>query len=104
MIQVARPESCTTKHASKQVPESVRDHSESKKRKRGVVDISNKIQTSEIELSSNSSKRCSIHEKIWVCFGCMPPKLLSEDKFLDHSNYYLHLNSCIAYNSVNEAR
>jgi len=62
--------------------------------------------------SNNQSKSHSMipisqyrskYEKVWVCYYCKPPKLLSKNEFLNHANFYLHLDSCIAYSSVNEA-
>lgn len=42
-------------------------------------------------------------EKIWVCFDCIPPKMLSEEKFVQHAESYLHLENCIPYKNVVDA-
>lgn len=95
------------KFSGKRIKQLKSSYPKSKKKKNGITDACNIKHASDNHLASNlsrgGSKKCPIKEKVWVCFGCTPPKLLSEDKFLNHANFYLHLNSCIAYTSVDEA-
>lgn len=52
---------------------------------------------------SNFNGKYESVEKIWVCFECIPPKMLSEEKFMKHADFYLHLDNCVLYDDIIKA-
>jgi len=102
-INIGSRKNDKTQNAERNVEKSDVSYNHKRKRRDPVdshIGNNSNIQSkSMIPISQYRSK----YDKVWVCYYCMPPKLLSKNEFLNHANFYLHLDSCIAYSSVNEA-
>merc|ERR1719510_2619860 len=58
----------------------------------------------ESNLPTSQHQRAEISvEKVWVCYQCIPPIMLTEQKFKQHANFFLHLDNCVLYDDVIKA-
>lgn len=55
------------------------------------------LSTSQFQMAERSV------EKVWVCYQCIPPIMLTEQKFKQHANFFLHLDNCVLYDDVIKA-
>ena len=53
------------------------------------------------QIIEDNSSRCP---PVWVCFECNPPCLLSEEKFDDHAEDFLHFEQVIHFEDENKAK